>query len=327
VSDLPLIDLKPATSISRAEVIAGLERPDKSIAPKFLYDARGSALFEQITRLPEYYLTRTELAILQHSAGEMAQRIGAGAALIEFGSGSSGKVRRLLEPLAPVAYLPVDISREALSRAADDIQRDYPWLRVVPICADYSRPFAMPTRLPQATHRAAFFPGSSIGNFEPHAAVRFLSHVAALVGPDGQLLIGIDLKKDRGVLERAYNDAQGVTAEFNLNVLNHLNEALGADFDLAAFVHRARYDETRGCIEIHLISRARQTVTIGGRRIELREGEAIHTENSYKYDPAEFDRLAGMAGFAMQQRWVDAKGWFALVLYRANRVTRVLGSA
>jgi L-histidine Nalpha-methyltransferase len=316
VSDLPLIDLKPAPSISRAEVIAGLQRRDKAIAPKFLYDERGSELFEQITTLPEYYLTRTELAILQRGAGEMAQAIGTGATLIEFGSGSSGKVRWLLEPLKPVAYLPVDISREALTRAADDVQRDYPWLVVAPICADYSQPFALPAGLKQATHRVAFFPGSSIGNFEPHEAVRFLAHVAKLVGPGGELLIGIDLKKPRDVLERAYNDAQGVTAEFNLNVLSHLNEALGADFDLSAFAHRARYDEARGCIEIHLVSAADQTVTIGGNRIRLRQGEAIHTENSYKYAPAQFDALARMAGFAMRRRWLDPKGWFAVILYQ-----------
>ena len=317
MSDLSLIDLKPTTSISRAEVISGLTRHNKSIAPKFLYDERGSELFEQITTLPEYYLTRTEVAILRRNARAMAQHIGAGAALIEFGSGSSGKVRWLLEPLSPVAYLPVDISREALRNAADDVQRDYPWLRVVPICADYSQPFTLPARLPKATPRVAFFPGSSVGNFEPHDAVRFLSHAAKLVGPDGHLLIGIDLKKDPDVIDRAYNDAQGVTAEFNLNVLSHLNQALGADFDLSAFDHRARYNAARGCVEIHLVSRTAQTVTIGGSQIRLNAGEAIHTENSYKYEPAQFDRLAEMAGFVTQQRWTDAKGWFAVILYRA----------
>lgn len=319
MSDLPLIDLKPATAISRAEVLRGLTGPRKSIAPKYLYDERGSELFEQITELPEYYLTRTEVGILERYAAEIVAPIGRGAALIEFGSGSSGKVRHLLEPLRPSAYLPVDISREALTQAADAIRTDYPWLNVVPICADYSQPFALPAQLASATRRVAFFPGSSIGNFEPHDAVRFLAHVARLVGPGGQLLIGIDLKKDRDVLERAYNDGQGVTAEFNLNILSHLNEALDADFDLDAFEHRARYDARRGCIEIHLVSKADQTVTIGGRHIDFRDGEAIHTENSYKYDVAQFDGMATMAGFTLRQRWTDDSGWFAVILYESDR--------
>jgi L-histidine Nalpha-methyltransferase len=319
MSDLPLIDLKPATAISRAEVLRGLTGPRKAIAPKFLYDEHGSELFEQITKLPEYYLTRTEVGILERHAEEIVTNFGSGAALIEFGSGSSGKVRRLLEPLRPSAYLPVDISREALAHAADAIRADYPWLNVVPICADYSQPFALPAQLARAARRVAFFPGSSIGNFEPHDAVRFLAHVARLVGSGGQLLIGIDLKKDVVVLERAYNDAQGVTAEFNLNVLNHLNEALGADFDLDAFSHRARYDARHGCIEIHLVSKANQTVTIGGRQIHFHDGEAIHTENSYKYDAAQFDGMANMAGFTLRQRWTDAKGWFAVILYESVR--------
>ncbi len=319
MSELAVINLKPATSAIQAEVLAGLDRARKSIAPKFLYDARGSDLFEEITALPEYYLTRTEIGILRRCAGDIAHAVGDDHVLVEFGSGSSGKVRLLLDAMRPAAYVPVDISRHALARAANTLRTDYPWLRVVPVCADYSQPFALPATTAGTGRRTAFFPGSSIGNFEPPDAVRFLGHVAEVVGPAGQLLIGIDLKKDPAVLEPAYNDAQGVTAQFNLNVLNHLNEALAADFDLDAYVHRARYDVHYGRIEIHLVSQIEQTVTIGERRIRLRAGEAIHTENSYKYDVREFDELARRAGFTQRHAWLDARGWFAVLLYETVR--------
>jgi dimethylhistidine N-methyltransferase len=321
MSDLAVIDLKPATSTMQAEVLAGLDRTHKSIAPKFLYDARGSDLFEAITDLPEYYLTRTERGILRRCAADIAAAVGPDHVLVEFGSGSSGKVRLLLDALRPAAYLPVDISRHALARAGQALRADYPWLRVVPVCADYSRPFALPALAAGSGRRTVFFPGSSIGNFEPRDAVNFLTHVAGVVGPAGQLLIGIDLKKDPAVLEPAYNDAQGVTADFNLNVLNHLNEAVDADFDLDGYAHRARYDAAHGRIEIHLVSQRAQTVTIGERRIALRAGEAIHTENSYKYDVPEFDGLARQAGFVQRQAWLDPKKWFAVILYEAGSAT------
>ncbi len=317
MSEPSVIDLKPATAISRSEVLDGLRATPKSIAPKFLYDDRGSALFEEITRLPEYYLTRTEIGILRRYAPDIANEVGPGHVLIEFGSGNSEKVRLLLDALHSAAYVPVDISGDWLERAAEQIRQDYPTLRVVPICADYSRPFMLPQTVAHAGSRTAFFPGSSIGNFDPDDAVRFLGHVADVVGAAGQLLIGIDLKKDPDVLERAYNDAQGVTAEFNLNLLNHLNEALDTDFDLSAYAHRARYNALKGCIEIHLVSLADQTVTIDGHRIRLRAGEAIHTENSYKYDIDEFDALAAEAGFTQRRAWRDPKGWFAVILYQS----------
>ncbi len=316
MSEPSVIDLKPATSISRSEVLEGLDAAHKSIAPKFLYDDRGSALFEEITRLPEYYLTRTEIDILRRFAPDIANEVGPGHVLIEFGSGSSEKVRLLLDALQSAAYVPVDISRDSLERAAEQIRNDYPALRVVPVCADYSRPFSLPQTVARAGSRTAFFPGSSIGNFDPDDAVRFLGHVADVVGAAGQLLIGIDLKKDPEVLERAYNDTKGVTAQFNLNLLNHLNEALDANFDLSKYAHRARWNARKGCIEIHLVSLADQTVTIDGRRIPLRAGEAIHTENSYKYHVDEFDSLAAAAGFAQRRAWLDPKGWFAVILYQ-----------
>ena len=311
---LSMIDLKPPPSDMQSEVLAGLMHSPKSIAPKFFYDARGSALFERITALPEYYPTRTEIGILRTHGADIAAAAGPEKLLIEFGSGSSAKIRLLLDALRPTLYLPVDISHERLASAAAELQRDYDWLQIQPICADYSRLFELPD-IPYDGRRLAFFPGSSIGNFEPDQAVRFLGNVASLVGMHGHLLIGIDLKKDTTILERAYDDVQGLTAAFNRNLLHHINAALGADFDPEAFDHRARYNPRAGRIEIHLVSQLDQMVRLAGRRIRIRAGEAIHTENSYKYHAHEFDELAADAGFRLCRRWTDARRWFCVALY------------
>ncbi len=293
-------------------MLAGLARPDRSIPCRFLYDARGSALFDAICELPEYYPTRTETAILQASASEIARRAGPQAQLIELGSGSSIKVRILLEALSdPSAYVAVDISREHLRRAAEDLARDFPALSVAAVCADYSAPFPLPP-LPQAGRRLAFFPGSTIGNLEPEEAARFLQVWARRLGPGAAMLIGVDLKKDEAVLQAAYDDAQGVTADFSLNILARANRELGADFDLGGFAHVARYNSAAGRIEIHLKSLREQHATVAGRHFVFAPGERIHIEHSYKYSAEAFAALAGRAGFEPAAVFTDPDRLFSV---------------
>ncbi|QKT03725.1 L-histidine N(alpha)-methyltransferase [Ectothiorhodospiraceae bacterium 2226] len=302
---------RPAPARLEQEVLAGLAARSKAIPPKFFYDARGSALFDAICEQPEYYPTRTEIAILRRHAGEMAGLMGPNALLIELGSGSSQKVRLLLEALQPAAYMPLDISEQHLLRAAHALAEDYPWLEVHAACVDYSSSLTLPP-CPPGARRVAFFPGSSLGNFEPDQAQAFLKRVADAVRPDGGLLIGIDLKKDARVLDRAYNDAEGVTAAFNLNLLARINRELGADFDLDGFEHCAFYNAARGRVEMHLVSRRDQQVRMAGRTVRFAAGEHIHTENSYKYSVAEFQALARGAGFAPVQVWTDPQGLFSV---------------
>jgi len=290
----------------------------KRLSPKYFYDERGSRLFEQITRLPEYYLTRTEIALIEEHRDEIAALVGEHACLIEYGSGSSRKIRLLLEELRPDSYVPVDISKDHLEAAARRLFDDYPWLNVYPTSADYSEAFPLPDVVGESD-RLAFFPGSSIGNFEPDDAVGFLRNVSTVIGSGAKLLIGVDRKKDRATLERAYNDSAGVTARFNLNALRHLNERLDAGFDLAKFEHVAVYDERAGCVRMFLESTADQVVTVAGKRFGFRAGERIHTENSFKYAPEEFFTLARRAGFQVQRYWTDARDYFGLYLLRAER--------
>jgi dimethylhistidine N-methyltransferase len=279
----------------------------------YLYDERGSALFEEICTLPEYYPTRCELAILQRHAGAMADLLGAGCALVEYGSGSGRKTRLLLDHLKDAhAYVPVDISREHLYRTAAQFARDYPHIAVTPLCADFARPFALPLAVRATWRRAVFFSGSTIGNFLPDEATGLLAHVAQLVGPGGGLLIGVDLKKARDVLEPAYDDARGVTAAFNLNLLARINRELGADFALKRFRHRAFYNEAHGRIEMHLVSLAEQTVHLAGHCFALAEGETICTEYSHKYTLADFRALVGAAGLEVRRVWTDEQGLFSV---------------
>ncbi len=309
-------DLAPAEESFRDAALAGLMRRAKSLPCRFLYDERGSALFEEICELPEYYLTRTELAILRERAPEIAALAGPHAQLIEFGSGSSRKVRLLLEALEePAAYVAIDISREPLRRAAEDLAADFPELPVVAICADYLQPLRLPP-LPARGEgrRLGFFPGSTIGNFRPEDAVDFLAGCRRVLGRDGLMLVGVDLKKDPAVLEAAYNDAAGVTAAFNLNLLERMNRELDAEFDLERFAHEAFYNEAAGRIEIYIRSLADQLVTVAGRPIRFAAGERIHTEDSCKYTIAEFRRLASEAGFRAQRSWTDRRELFGVHL-------------
>jgi len=303
----------------RAEILAGLSETPKTLPCKYFYDARGSELFEQICELPEYYLTRTELAIMETHSMDMAAALGPRVLLVEPGSGSSVKTRLLLDRLRePHAYVPVDISREHLVNAADRLNRRYPSLEVLPVCADFSQPFALPAPRRPAARTVIYFPGSTIGNFEPTAAVQLLQQLRRLAGRDGGLLIGVDLQKDVAVLECAYNDSAGVTAAFNLNLLRRLNCELGSNFDLNRFRHRAVYNRVEGRVEMHLISLNNQVVNVANETIRFRAGEHIATEYSYKYTLPDFATLVAQAGLNVPQIWTDDRRWFSLQYLVSN---------
>lgn len=306
-------DLRPDTGSFLDDVIEGLSRPQKALPPKYFYDERGCELFEAICDLPEYYLTRTETALMRDRAGEMARRIGPRATVIEFGSGSGRKTRLLLEALAPAVYAAIDIAATQLRETAAGLARDFPGLPVLAVCADYSRPLVLPEiGGPAAGRRIVYFPGSTIGNFTVAEAAQFLGNAGSVAGAGGGLLIGVDLKKNAALLNAAYNDTQGVTAAFNLNLLARVNRELGADFDLSAFRHHSFYNAALGRIEMHLVSLREQTVEVSGRRFRLLPGETIHTENSCKYSAREFQELALGAGLHAVECWMDSGGLFSV---------------
>ena len=312
-------DLAPGEESFRDAVLAGLSNVPKSLPCKFFYDERGSALFEAICEVPEYYLTRTELGILEASAPTIAQRIGPNCRLIELGSGASRKVRLLLESMpAPLAYVAVDISREYLRNAAASIAADFPALDVIAVCADYTRPFTLPNISGPAGKTVGFFPGSTIGNFEPEAVVAFLSHCGRLLGPGAEMLIGVDVKKDKAILDAAYNDAAGLNAAFNLNLLHRVAKELDSDIAVEDFEHVAFYKPQEGRVELYIRSKKAQTVTVAGRRFSFGAGELIHTENSYKYAIPEFHALAARAGFRSLDTWTDAERRFSVHYLRRD---------
>jgi dimethylhistidine N-methyltransferase len=294
------------------DVIAGLTARPKRLSPKYFYDEAGARLFEEITALPEYYLTRCELALLRERAGEIARFFPARSALVEFGSGSSKKVRIVLDAAPTIAaYVPVDISLEMLVQEAQELRRDYPNLAVLPVEADFTQPFFLPAAVAGMAH-TGLFPGSTIGNFEPHEACAFLRHAGRMLGRGAALIIGVDLVKDANILNAAYDDEAGVTAKFNLNLLARINRELGANFDLASFSHHAFYNSERHRIEMHLASKKRQKVRVAGRSIEFRAGETIHTENSYKYALESFAALARGSGWSPVAAWTDAGANFSI---------------
>jgi dimethylhistidine N-methyltransferase len=294
------------------DVIAGLTARPKRLPPKYFYDEAGSRLFEQITELPEYYPTRTELAILTAHASEIARLLPEHTAFIEFGSGSFRKARILLDAAPTItAYVPVDISSQMLAEEAAELRRDYPRLAVLPVIADFTQPFRLPHVVARLPH-AGFFPGSTIGNFEPHDASAFLGHAGRMLGAGAILIIGIDLVKDTTVLNAAYDDAAGVTAKFNLNLLTRINRELEGTFDLENFSHQAFYNTERRRVEMHLASRKRQTVSVCGRSFSFRAGETIHTESSYKYTVESFLALARGSGWTPLAAWCDAQSYFSV---------------
>ena len=309
----------PDVSEFATALLAGLSAPAKSIPCRFLYDAVGSALFERITRLPEYYPTRTETRILRERAEDIARDAAPGNVLIEFGSGSSTKTELLLEKMHRLhAYVPIDISHTALGEAHARIKGRFPDLRVLPVCGDFSQALALPPEI-DGRPRLGFFPGSTIGNLTEAAAVKLLANMAKILGHGARLIIGADLKKDVRRLLSAYDDQEGVTAAFNLNLLTRANRELKTDFDVGQFDHLAIWNEPHGRIEIYLVSQADQTVSLLGRRIRFTAGERIHTEHSHKYDIAGFHALAAKSGWHARNVWTDADNLFSLHLLQAQR--------
>jgi dimethylhistidine N-methyltransferase len=318
-----LIDLEPAPADLAAEALRGLGGAPKTLPCKLLYDKRGSELFEAICRVPEYYPTRTEIGILRRHLREIAEAIGPRAQLIELGSGSSTKTQILLDALVdPIAYAPIDISREHLWESAERIHRAYPGLEVQAICADYLESFRVPEPQRRPERRVVFFPGSTIGNFHEPDARRFLGRISELVGPGGGLLIGADLRKPEDVLVAAYDDAQGVTAEFNLNLLHRLNREANADFAVDHFEHRSVWNDALGRVEMHLVSRIDQRVALDGHVFDFHAGESIRTECAYKYGLAQFAKLAER--FEVRRVWLDERRWFS-VQYLVAKGARTAG--
>jgi L-histidine Nalpha-methyltransferase len=308
-----LRDYHPLPESLRNAILDGLRQPQKTLPSLYFYDERGSQLFDRICELPEYYPTRTELAIMREHGAEISALLGERVSIIEFGSGSSMKTRLLLDCLRePAAYVPVDISRDHLMLAARGLAADYPHIEVLPVCADFSEPFDLPKPRIPPERNIVYFPGSTIGNFHSDEAYTLLVAMRRAAKDGGALLIGVDLKKDRAILERAYNDAQGVTADFNLNMLVRLNRELDATFDLDSFRHRAVWNEAKGRIEMHLVSQCQQSALVAGKRIDFRAGEHIRSECSYKYAPAEFAALAAEAGFDVRRVWTDAAQLFSV---------------
>jgi dimethylhistidine N-methyltransferase len=319
-----LYDFEPPPSRLLDDVLSGLTSPQKALPPKYFYDEPGAALFDRICELDEYYPTRTEIGILRRNIREIAETMGTGFRLVEFGSGSGMKTRILLENLRGLrSYIPVDISREQLLHYALSVSESFPEMEIVPVCADYTAEWTLPAPVGPLPRTVAFFPGSTIGNFEPDDAVAFLERVGRLCGADGGLLIGVDLEKDVAVIERAYNDAAGVTAAFNRNLLERINRECGADFDPSAFEHMAPYDRANGRIEMRLVSRSAQSVRIGEDAsgaplltVHFAAGEHILTEYSHKYSREEFDRLAARSGWRVARCWTDEREWFGIYLLR-----------
>ena len=304
-------DVNSVVTDLREDVLEGLKKSQKSISSKYFYDERGSELFEQICNLEEYYPTDAELEILEKYTEEISKAIGPNSLIIEFGSGSSRKTRLLLEELNNIeGYVPVDISKDFLHEEAEKLHEEFPDLEIKPVAADYTKPFEL-NMSAHAEKRVIFFPGSTIGNFTPDQAKEFLFQSADLLNQSGGLLIGVDLKKDPQILNKAYNDSEGITAEFNKNLLERINRELDGNFDLDQFRHRAFYNEEEGRVEMHLVSLENQTVTVAGEQVEFKKGEMIHTENSYKYSVEEFEELISDQ-YILKKTWLDSDGLFSL---------------
>lgn len=314
--NLTFHDHKPKTLNLYDAVVQGLSQQDKSVPPKFFYDERGSELFERICEQPEYYPPTVEARMLNDLAGEIASLTGTGRVVIEPGAGSAAKVRLLLEALRPAAFVPMDISFDFLKSAAENLAREYPWLQVHAACVDFTHSLPVPDEAPKAP-RLLFFPGSSLGNLDHKEAREFLTMTRVTVGDDGMLLIGIDTKKSKRILNAAYNDCAGVTAEFNRNLLHRMRRELDADLDPGAFEHRAFYNESAGRIEMHLVSKRKQVLKVNGHSFEFAAGESLHTENSYKYAPEEFITMASRCGFAPLRHWLDDDRLFSVHLLQA----------
>ena len=313
IGETPADAAARASAEFRADVLHGLAQTPKRIPSKYFYDARGSQLFEEICAQPEYYLTRTELAILEENAAAIASAIGPRALLVEYGSGAGIKTRLLLDALdQPVGYVPVEISRSALDASIENLSEEFPEVDMLPVSADFTRPVDLPAPDQAARRTVVFFPGSTLGNFEQREAIGLLRTMAIEMGRQGAALVGIDLQKDPAILEAAYNDAAGVTREFTLNLLTRINRELQADFQLHEFEHGARYNAQAGRIETHVVSRIDQVVAIGAHRFAFAAGEAMLVEYSCKYAPEDFAAMAARAGLRVVRSWSDSRRWFAV---------------
>ncbi|MGF1739904.1 L-histidine N(alpha)-methyltransferase [Vibrio profundum] len=314
VKNVSFVSLEQAISDDKNDILSGFMEEQKTINAKYFYDHRGSVLFEKITELPEYYLTRTEKLIMKKHADEMAEVCGDGCVLIEPGSGSSEKVRILLDHLQPQSYVPIDVSGDFLEMSAKKLGSEYPWINIDAICADFSQSLIYSDNIPVG-RRVFFYPGSTIGNMNPQDAVAFLKLLNDSIkqgGGEGGILIGIDLVKPASLLNSAYNDSQGVTAEFNLNVLNNINTLAHATFNTNNFSHLAQFNEEKSRIEMHLISHCNHSVRVGESLVSFKEGERIHTENSYKYTLSDIGRLAEQAELKVQRTWTDEDSLFSV---------------
>lgn len=306
-----LTDLQPTPDDMLGDVLEGLAARPRRLPSKYFYDATGSRLFEAITRTPEYYPTRVELALMETHGSEIAKVVGPRAHVVEYGSGSGRKTRLLLDALEdPVAYTPIEISRTALLASLERLANEFGDVELLPVCADFTQPVPLPRPERESARVLVFFPGSTLGNFERHEATALLRSMRETMGSSGMALVGIDLDKDPALIEAAYNDASGITAEFTLNLLARLNRELGADFDLAAFAHQARYDARRQRIETCLVSQRRQRVTIAGQAFDFEAGEAMQVEYSQKYDDDTFAAMAAEAGLRVAGAWNDPRDWF-----------------
>ncbi len=307
-------DTKAALHTMLEDVVAGLSQNQKTLPSKYFYDERGSKLFDDICELDEYYVTRTESALMKAEVSDITSVIGPNALVVEYGSGSSLKTRLLLRNLIqPAGYVPIDISGDYLSQVGHSLQAEFPQIEVMPVVADFTKPFEIPSTSEPSARRVIYFPGSTIGNFQREEAKNLLAGMADNAGDDGGVLIGVDLDKNRDVLRAAYNDSKGVTAEFNLNVLNRINSELGGEFDLDKFQHKAVFNETRSCIEMHLISTQRQTVKVCEYSFEFAEGETVLTEYSHKYTISAFGQMANEVGLDVKNVWTDENDMFAVI--------------
>ncbi len=310
---IPWHDFEPERERFRAEVLSGLRKSPKELPSKYFYDERGSRLYERICTLDEYYIPRTEAAIMESHIEEIVALLGSHIVLVEYGCGTCTKTRILLDHLPDLTgFVPIDISREQLRHVAKELTLDYPGLEILPVCADFTSSFELPTPTRSVDRIAVYFPGSTIGNFNPVPARNFLRHIASVCGPGVALLIGVDLKKDPAALNRAYNDREGITAAFNLNLLERINRELNGDFKLEWFQHRAFYNPEEGRVEMHLVSLSDQNAHLDNISIPFAKGESIWTESSYKFTLDEFAQMSADAGFRVEQVWTDAQQWFSV---------------
>ncbi len=321
--DLPpdnfrFVSMGEGGDVDFGEVIVGLQCSPKTVSPKFLYDARGSELFNAICTTEAYYPTRTERGIYQNQAAAIAAEVGPDSVIIEFGPGDMSKIRLLLDSLRPQTYVGVDVSSAQLEDAGPALAADFPWLQVLAVCGDFGPSAALEQHLPDEGKRVAFFPGSTIGNFDPDAAREFLRGLCNMLGSGGAAIVGVDMQKPVAVLNNAYNDPEGYTRAFNLNLLTRLNRELGANFDERRFTHKAYYNQQLGRVEMHLVSVIEQQVRIGEHTISFQPGETIHTESSWKYTRDAFGRLAADAGFKLQRFFTDQRGWFGVFILAVN---------